>query len=87
MSFDICCKAIEAAGFSRLREQNGSVNIYCCYRNERMNVVFVWNEPAIAGVSPDMLDESNKNIVAFFAGKGVFNCMLLNIICTYSTSR
>lgn len=86
MSFDICCKAIEAAGFSRLREQNGSVNIYCCYRNERMNVVFVWNEPAIAGVSPDMLDESNKNIVAFFAGKGVFNCMLLNIICTYNTS-
>ena len=86
MMFDVCCRAVEAAGFNKLREQNNSFNIYYCYRQERMNIVFVWNESAFAGISPDMLDVNNKNIVSFFAGKGVFNCMLLNIICTYDTS-
>lgn len=86
MGFDLCCKAVEAAGFSRMRNYNDSVNVYCSYRQERMNIVFVWNESAMAGISPDMLDMNNKNMVAFFAEKGVFNCMLLNIICTHNTS-
>ena len=42
MMFDVCSRVLEAAGFSRLGEGNNSVNIYYCYRQERMNVVFVW---------------------------------------------
>ena len=51
MMFDVCSRVLEAAGFSRLGEGNNSVNIYYCYRQERMNVVFVWDEPAIPGLS------------------------------------
>lgn len=86
MMFDVCSRVLEAAGFSRLGEGNNSVNIYYCYRQDRMNVVFVWDEPAIPGMSPAIIDNNNKNIVAFFGSKGVFNCMLLNIICTRNTA-
>ena len=86
MMFDVCSRVLEAAGFSRLGEGNNSVNIYYCYRQERMNVVFVWDEPAIPGMSPAIIDDNNKKIVAFFGSKGVFNCMLLNIICTRNTA-
>lgn len=85
MLFEECCEAIENTGFNRLREYADNMNVYCIYKEERMNIVFVWNEAALAGFSPELIDNRNKNVVAFFAQKGVFNCGVLNIICTYNT--
>lgn len=85
MLFEECCEAIENTGFNRLREYVDNINVYCIYKEERMNIVFVWNEAALAGFSPKLIDNRNRNVVAFFAQKGVFNCRVLNIICTYNT--
>lgn len=85
MLFEECCEAIENTGFNRLREYADNINVYCIYKEERMNIVFVWNEAALAGFSPELIDNRNRNVVAFFAQKGVFNCRVLNIICTYNT--
>lgn len=85
MLFEECCEAIENTGFNRLREYVDNINVYCIYKEERMNIVFVWNEAALAGFSPKLIDNRNGNVVAFFAQKGVFNCRVLNIICTYNT--
>ncbi len=85
MLFEECCEAIENTGFNRLREYVDNINVYCIYKEERMNIVFVWNEAALAGFSPKLIDNRNRNVVAFFAQKGVFNCRGLNIICTYNT--
>ncbi len=86
MTFEGCCEAVENEGFSRLKVENSAISILYSYRQERMNVVCIWNEAALAGISPETIDEQNKSIVAFFTGKGVFNCMLLNIVCTYNTA-
>lgn len=85
MLFEECCEAIENTGFNRLREYADNINVYCIYKEERMNIVFVWNEAVLAGFSPKLIDNRNRNVVAFFAQKGVFNCRVLNIICTYNT--
>ena len=85
MLFEECCSVIENTGFNRLRQYADNVNVYCTYRDERMNIVFVWNEAALAGFSPELIDNQNRSVVAFFTQKGVFNCRLLNIICTYNT--
>ena len=85
MLFEECCSVIENTGFNRLRQYADNVNVYCTYRDERMNIVFVWNEAALAGFSPEFIDDQNRSVVAFFTQKGVFNCRLLNIICTYNT--
>lgn len=85
MLFEECCEAIENTGFNRLREYVDNINVYCIYKEERINIVFVWNEAALAGFSPKLIDNRNRNVVAFFAQKGVFNCRVLNIICTYNT--
>lgn len=84
MMYEECCAVIEEAGFNRLREYADNVNVYCIYKEERMNIVFVWNEAALAGLSPELIDNQNKSVVAFFTQKGVFNCRILNIICTYN---
>lgn len=48
MLFEECCSVIENTGFNRLRQYADNVNVYCTYRDERMNIVFVWNEAALA---------------------------------------
>ena len=77
MMFDVCSRVLEAAGFSRLGEGNNSVNIYYCYRQERMNVVFVWDESAIPGMSPAIIDDNNKKIVTFLGCIVILACLNL----------
>ena len=86
MLFEKCCEIIENAGFGRLKAQTAEVGIYYCYRQECMYIVIVWNEASLAGISPELIENQDKSIEAFFVGKGISNCRSLNIICTYNTA-
>ena len=63
MTFEGCCEAVENEGFSRLKVENSAISILYSYRQERMNVVCIWNQAALAGISPETIDQQNKSIV------------------------
>lgn len=86
MLFEKCCEIIENAGFGRLKSQTEAVGIYYCYRQECMYTVLVWNEASLAGISPELIENQDRSIEAFFVGKGIINFRILNIICTYNTT-
>lgn len=85
MTFEECCTRVEYAGLKYTGTGNEAVKIAFCRGENYTYIVLLWNESALPGMNPDMIDAQNRSVRHIFAEKGVYNCRLLNIICTVNT--
>lgn len=84
MTFEECCIRAEYAGFKGAGKSNEAVKMAFCPREDYNYIVLLWNEAALPGINPDMIDSQDRNVRHFFAQKGVYNCRLINVICTFN---
>lgn len=84
MTFEECIARTEYAGFVIAGTGNDAVSMCFCQREDYCYIVLVWNEAALPGINADMIDSQDRNVRSFFAQKGVYNCRVLNIICTFN---
>lgn len=84
MTFEECFARTENAGFKAAGTGNEAVKMAFCPREDYNYIVLLWNEAALPGINPDMIDSQDRNVRHFFAQKGVYNCRVLNIICTFN---
>lgn len=82
MVFIDYCRRLEWAGYSELPLNREGLRSYSKEQEGCIYLVQIWNESAVAGLCPEIIDQENNVLKRFFYNKEHYYCKLLNIICT-----